>query len=115
MRLTPICESLEHEEQCGFRPGRGCADASFTLKQVLRKRREHSLESWVWLQDLVKTFDRVPREQLWPLLLRFGTPPKLVRLLQARHAPVLVRFEADGVLQAIESISSVFTSVCEAG
>ena len=69
----------------------------------------------VAFQDLVKAFDRVPREQLWPLLLRFGTPPKLVRLLQARHAPVLVRFEADGVLQAIESISSVFTSVCEAG
>ena len=107
MRLTPICEALDHEEQCGFRPGRGCADASFTLKQVLRKRREHGLESWVWLQDLVKAFDRVPREQLWPLLLRFGTPPKLVRLLQARHASVLVRFEADGVLQILESIIGV--------
>lgn len=69
----------------------------------------------MWLQDLVKAFDRVPREQLCPLLLRFGTPPKLVRLLQARHTLVLVRFEADGVLQTIESITSVFTSVCEAG
>ena len=37
VRLTPICESLDHETQCGFRPGRGTADASFTLKQVLRK------------------------------------------------------------------------------
>eukprot|EP00964_Phaeocystis_antarctica_P000337 scaffold178_cov27-Phaeocystis_antarctica.AAC.1 len=23
VRLTPICESLDHETQCGFRPGRG--------------------------------------------------------------------------------------------
>ena len=80
-RLTPICESLEHETQCGFRPGRGTVDASFTLKQLLRKRREHGLESWVLLLDLVKAFDRVPRELLWLVLLRFGVPPKLVSLL----------------------------------
>jgi len=31
-RLTPIQEPLEQESRCGFRPGRGCSDASFSLR-----------------------------------------------------------------------------------
>ena len=37
-RLRPIAEGLDHESQCGFRPGRGCVDAVFTVKLVLKKR-----------------------------------------------------------------------------
>ena len=47
-RLLPIEESLDHEQQCGFRPERGCIDAIFTVKMALRKRREHGKESWVF-------------------------------------------------------------------
>ena len=107
VRLTPICESLDNETQCGFRPGRGTADASFTLKQVLRKRREHGLESWVLLLDLVKAFDRVPRELLWKVLLRLGVPPKLVRLLMALHDQVHVGFDVDGVTRTLMSVIGV--------
>ena len=32
-RLLPVEESLEHEPQCRFCPGRGCMDAFFTIKQ----------------------------------------------------------------------------------
>ena len=28
-RIQPIEEGLDHESQCGFRPGRGCADAVY--------------------------------------------------------------------------------------
>ena len=63
-RLSPIVEQLDHEQQCGFRPNRGCVDAIFTIKSALRKRREHGLESWVLFLDLVKAFDRVPRKLL---------------------------------------------------
>ena len=41
MRLLPIQESLDHEPQCGFRPGRGCTNAIFTIKIAVKKRREH--------------------------------------------------------------------------
>ena len=71
-RLLPIQESMEHEAQCGFRSGRGCADAVFTVKTALRKRREHhGLETWIMFLDLVKAFDRVPRELLWKIIEKF--------------------------------------------
>ena len=84
-RLLPIqdSENLDHEAQCGFRPGRGCADAVFTVKLAMKKRREHGLESWILFIDLVKAFDRVPRELLWDVLLKFGVPLKLVQLLKS--------------------------------
>jgi len=73
-RLTPIQESLEQESQCGFRPGRGCSDASFSLRMAIKKRREHGMETWVLLLDLVKAFDRVPRTLLWRVMRKFGVP-----------------------------------------
>ena len=96
-RLQPISESIDHEQQCGFRPGRGCNDAVYTVKMVMKKRREHSQETWILFLDLVKAFDRVPRALLWELLGKFGVPPKLVRLLKVLHVGVSVKFEVDGI------------------
>ena len=132
MRLQKVLESREHvdhEPQCGFRFGRGTCDASFTIKQLIKKRREHGLETWVLFIDLVKAFDRVPQESkvkppndpnmaaeaasdetlgmLWRVLLKFGVPPKLVRVLIAMHATVNVKFDVDGVTQSLLSIIGV--------
>ena len=38
-RLLPIEERLDHEYQCGFRPGRGCTDAIFAIKIALKKEK----------------------------------------------------------------------------
>ena len=84
-RVQPIEEELDHESQCGFRPGRGCTDAVFTLKQALRKRHEHGLSKWVFVMDLVKAFDRVPQELSWKILLKFGVPEKIVNLRKCLH------------------------------
>ena len=100
-RLQPIEEGLDHESQCGFRPGRGCTDAVFTVKMALKKRQEHGLETWVLFLDLVKAFDRVPRELLWAILLKFGVPQKLVSLLKALHEHVYVKFNVDNVEHTI--------------
>ena len=103
-RLRPIKESLNHESQCGFRRMRGSCDATFALRQLIAKRREHGLESWVLFIDLVKAFDRVPRELLWLVMLKQGVPPKLVSLLKSMHASVLVKFEVEGVAKTLDSI-----------
>ena len=106
-RLQPISEGLDQEQQCGFRPGRGCNDAIFTVKMSIKKRREHSQSTWVLFLDLVKAFDRVPRQLLWDLLTRFGVPPKLVRLLRALHEDVLVKFEVEGFSHEVKCLIGV--------
>jgi hypothetical protein len=100
-------EKLDHEAQRGFRRWRGCSDAIFTVRQLLAKRREHGLETWVLFIDPVKAFDRVPRELLWKVLLRYGVPSKLVELLIALHKSVLVKFEVDGIIKTLLSIIGV--------
>ena len=106
-RCNTISKDLDHENQVGFRPGRGCSDGVFNLRTAIRKRREHGLETWVFFLDLVKAFDRVPRAMLWRVLEKLGAPPKLIALLKALHASVLVEFEIDGVSCTIESIIGV--------
>ena len=106
-RLRPIAETLDHEQQCGFRPRRGCDDAIFTAKMAMKKRREHSQETWILFLDLVKAFDRVPRELLFELLGKFGVPPKLVRLLKALHQDVFVKFEVDGITHEVRCMIGV--------
>ena len=101
-RLLPFQEALDHEPQCGFRPGRGCIDATFTVKIALKKRREHGQESWVFFLDLVKAFDRVPRELLWMVLKKFGVPEKLITLLKALHKNFEVKFTVDEVTQTLK-------------
>ena len=96
-RLQPIVEQLDHETQCGFRQGRGCMDAVFTVKLAMKKRREHQTETWILFLDLVKAFDRVPRELLWLVLLKYGIPPKLVSVIKSLHLNFEVNFEYDGI------------------
>ena len=109
MRLKPIKESfnLDHEWQNGFRWLRGCMDSIFTVKQLIKKRSEHGLETWLLLIDLVKAFDRVPRELLWEVMLKQGVPPKLVSLLKALHTTVKVKFDVDGATSIMDSIIGV--------
>ena len=106
-RLYQICERLDHENQVGFRPKRGCSDGIFNLRMAIKKRREHGCETWIFFLDLVKAFDRVPREMLWGVLEKFGAPPKLIAMLKAMHAEVHVEFEVDGVSKTIDSIVGV--------
>ena len=106
-RLDPVCESLDHEAQCGFRRKRGTTDALFTARQLIAKRREHGEETWVLFLDLVKTFDRVPRHLLWAVLLKYGVPPSIVALLVSLHEHVLVKFEIDGIVETLLSIIGV--------
>jgi len=61
----------------------------------------------VLLLDLVKAFNRVPRTLIWRVMRRFGVHEKIVRLLEALHATVNVKFSVEEVEMVIESIIGV--------
>ena len=102
-RLIPISESIDHESQCGFRPGRSTIDSIFSLKAVLKKRKEHGLETYVLFLDLVKAFDKVPRDTLWKVRSKFGVPSKLLNLIVALHTDIQVDFEFQGIKKSFLS------------
>jgi exonuclease III len=95
-RLQRLLKEVGIEEQNGFMGGRGCADGSFCIRQALKKRREHGLESWVLFVDLVKAFDSVPRDVLFTVLAKFGVPPHLISVIKRMNTDLEVTFELNG-------------------
>ena len=61
-RLNKILKLDGLEMQNGFTPGRGTVDGSFCVRTLLKKRKEHGLETYGYFLDLVKAFDTVPPE-----------------------------------------------------
>ena len=106
-RLVSIAEKFDHELQSGFHPRTGCADAVFTVKLAMKRRREHCNETWIIFLDLAKAFDRVPRDLLWIILERFGFPPKIITILKSLHKNVNVKFTVGTVTHILSSIIDV--------
>ena len=83
-----VKEWLDHqllEVQCGFRPGRGCVDAAFSLRQLHEdavRRGQKLITSFI---DLSKAYDSIDRELAWQVFERRGMPSKLVALLRDLH------------------------------
>jgi hypothetical protein len=50
-RLNEQWENEMEEEQCGFRRGRSCIDAIFTVQQIIEKRKEHNLQLFLLFID----------------------------------------------------------------
>ena len=95
-RLQRLLKEVGLEEQNGFSSGRGVADGSFCIRQALKKRREHGLESWVLFVDLVKAFDSVPRDVLWAVLAKMGVPPHLIYVIKRMNVDLKVTFDLNG-------------------
>ena len=81
LRINQILAIEGIEAQNGFTTGRGTTDGSFCVRTMLKKRREHGLETWAYFLDLIKAFDTVSRKALLKVLAKFGVPPKMVTML----------------------------------
>ena len=76
------------EEQCGFVFGKGCADATFSLKTALETLREQGEDAHVLFVDLVKAFDSANREMLWKILSIYGVPEETINVIKKLHTDV---------------------------
>jgi hypothetical protein len=73
-RLIKYLESnnILTDEQCGFRPGRGCDDRLFSLHAVIKKRLEEEQDTFVMFIDFRKAFDLVNRDLMLHKMTQIG-------------------------------------------
>ena len=80
-RLPPYAEELTGDHQGGFRRNRSTTDHTFCIRQILEKKWEYSEAVQLFI-DFKKAYDSVRREIFFNILIEFGIPKKLVRLVK---------------------------------
>jgi len=81
-RLIPYAKEIIGDHQCGFRRNRSTIDHISCIRQILEKKWEYSEEVCPLFIDFKKAYDSVRREVLYNILIEFGIPRKLVRLIK---------------------------------
>ena len=92
LKLIPYAKEIIGDHQCGFRRKRSTIDHIFCLRQMLEKKWESNEEVHQLFIDFTKAYDSVRREVLYNILIEFGIPMKVVRLLkmclnETNHSP----------------------------
>jgi hypothetical protein len=81
-RLIPyVIETIE-DRQCGFRRNRSTTDQIFYIRQTQEKKWEYNGKGRQLFVGFKKAYDSVKREVLYNILLEFGVPKKLARLIK---------------------------------
>jgi len=70
------------DHQCGFRRNRSTTDHIFCIRQTLEKKWEYNEAVHQQFIDFKKAYDSGRREALYSILIKFGIPKKLVRLIK---------------------------------
>ena len=96
MRLQEVVEEVIPDSQCGFRPGRGCVDMIFCVKQLVGKSVEHNTNTYILFIDLRKAYDSVPRQALWSCLENYGIPPVMIEVIKSFHENLKTTVTVDG-------------------
>ena len=81
-RLIPYAKEIIGDHQCGFRRNRSTVIHIFCIRQILEKKWEYNEEVHQLFIDFKKAYDSVRREVLYTILIEFGIPAKLVRLIK---------------------------------
>ena len=70
------------KEQAGYRQGRGTTDQVFILRNIIEQVNEWQATLYVNFIDFEKAFDSIHRESLWLIMLKYGIPEKIVRIVK---------------------------------
>jgi hypothetical protein len=100
-RLQTILDDIGDEPQNGFSKKKGTTDGTFVLKQCLKRRQEHGLETWAAFFDQIKAFDSVNLEALFLILPKYGVPPRLLKLIQALHVDVSIQLSVANIQTSV--------------
>jgi hypothetical protein len=81
-QLSPYIDKIIGDHQCGFQHNRSTTDQIFCIHQVLEKKWEYNETVHQLFIDFKKAHDSVRRDVLYNILIEFGIPMKLVRLIK---------------------------------
>jgi hypothetical protein len=81
-RLSPFIDEIIGDLQCGFRSNRSTTDQILCFRQILEKKWEYNETVHQLFIDFKKAYDSVRREVLYNILIEFGVPVRLVRLIK---------------------------------
>ena len=90
-RLAVFAENALSESQNGFRKGRSCTDAIFTLRRLVELTLEQQQQLYLAFVDFTKAYDSVRRERLWEILHDVGLPHEFIVRIAAFHLHTSVR------------------------
>jgi sorting nexin-29 len=95
-RLEPYAENILGEYQGGFRAGRSTTDQLFTVKQILEKWWEFSINVYQIYVDFKQAYDSIQLEKLYRIMHEFSIPNKLIRLVRAtmRNSEAQLKIQA---------------------
>jgi hypothetical protein len=81
-RLIPYIDEITRDHQCGFRRNRSVTHQIFCIPQILEKKWEYNETVRQLFIAFKKTYDSLRRKVLYSILIEFGVPMKLVRLIR---------------------------------
>ena len=80
--LTSYAEEIIGDHQCGFRHDRSTTDHMCCICQIHEKKWEYNETVHQLFIDFRTAYDSVRREVLCNIIIEFGIPLKLVRLIK---------------------------------
>jgi hypothetical protein len=81
-RLTPYTDEITGDHQCGFRCDRSMTNHIFYIQQILEKKWEYNGTVHQLFIDFKKAYNSIRSEVFYNILIEFGIPRKLVRLIK---------------------------------
>jgi len=81
-RLTPYAVEIIGDYQCGSRCNRSITSHIFCICQILKKKLEYNEAVHQFFIDFKKIYDSFRREVLFNIIVEFGIPMKLARLIK---------------------------------
>jgi hypothetical protein len=75
-------EEMIRDHQCGIRRNRSTTDQFCCIRQILEKKWEYNETAHQLFVDFKKAYASFRREVLYNILIEFGVPMKLVRLIK---------------------------------
>ena len=93
--IIPYAKEIIGDHQCGFRRNRSTIGHIFCICQILEKKWEYNEEVHQLFIDFKKPYDSVTRQVLCKILIEFGIPRKLARLIKMSLTETYSRAQVD--------------------